>query len=48
LSHYRAAVARGEFDNSWVDDHLQLHGCWVESAAPEAIGATAGTPRHTA
>lgn len=28
---YLAAVQRGEFDNSWVDDHLQLNGCHFEA-----------------
>jgi RraA family protein len=36
---YLAAVQRGDFDNSWVDAHLELHGCAIEDPAgdrPEA------------
>lgn len=31
---YLAAVRRGEFDNSWVDTHLELHGCTVDASPP--------------
>jgi RraA family protein len=48
LSQYLAAVARGEFDNSWVDDHLQLHGCSVEPGPVRATEATAPVPARTA
>ena len=38
LARYLAAVGRGEFDNSWVDEHLQMHGCTFEPDSPRAAG----------